>query len=243
MYAGGQSILIGTPSGVTLAPEGGAHQSISTPSIGIEQPQCIGWEPAFGQDLEWTLLYALSRLGRPDGTSGYFRLSTRPVDQSLCPLPSDAAHLEQRRRDVLAGGYRLREGSPGAQVTLVGVGAIMPEVLTAADTLARDTEQAPHVVCLTSPDLIFRATQARRGLTHGSDAILRRLFPDDRLTPIVTVMDAHPHTLSFLGVTGRIPITNIGVERFGQAGSLEDVYAHHGLDPETIVGAALDLIV
>jgi pyruvate dehydrogenase E1 component len=242
MYAGGQSILIGTPSGVTLAPEGGAHQSISTPSIGIEQPQCIGWEPAFGQDLEWTLLYALSRLGRPDGTSGYFRLSTRPVDQSLCPLPTDATALEQRRLDVLAGGYRLREGSPNAQITLVGVGAVMPEVLAAADTLAHDTGRAPHVVCLTSPDLIFRATQARRGLTEGSDAILARLFPEDRLTPIVTVMDGHPHTLSFLGVTGRIPITNIGVERFGQAGSLEDVYAHHGLDPETIIGAALDLI-
>jgi len=75
MYAGAQSILIGTPSGVTLAPEGGAHQSIITPSVGLEQPRCIAWEPAFGQDLEWTLLYALSRLGRPDGTSSYFRLS------------------------------------------------------------------------------------------------------------------------------------------------------------------------
>jgi pyruvate dehydrogenase E1 component len=243
MYAGGQSILIGTPSGVTLAPEGGAHQSISTPSIGIEQPECIGWEPAFGQDLEWTLLYALSRLGRPDGTSGYFRLTTRPLDQSLCPLPTDATALEQRRQDVLAGGYRLREGTADAQITLVGVGAVMPEVLTAADILARDTGRTPHVVCLTSPDLVFRATQARRGLTGGSDAILARLFPEDRLTPIVTVMDGHPHTLSFLGVTGRIPITNIGVERFGQAGSLQDVYAHHGLDPETIVGAALDLTV
>jgi pyruvate dehydrogenase E1 component len=243
MYAGGQSILIGTPSGVTLAPEGGAHQSISTPSIGIEQPQCIGWEPAFGKDLEWTLLYALAQLSRPDGSSSYFRLTTRPLDQQLCPLPTDPAALDQRRQDVLAGGYRLREGSRDAQITLVGVGAVMPEVLTAAEMLDRDTGRAPHVVCLTSPDLVFRATQARRGLTSGSDAILGRLFPDDRLTPIVTVMDGHPHTLSFLGVTGRIPITNIGVERFGQAGSLEDVYAHHGLDPETIVGAAVDLIV
>ncbi len=82
MYAGGQSILVGTPSGVTLAPEGGAHQSIITPSVGLEQPRCVAWEPAFGQDLEWTLLHALSRLGRPDGTSAYFRLTTRPVDQA-----------------------------------------------------------------------------------------------------------------------------------------------------------------
>ena len=83
IYAGGQSILVGTPSGVTLGPEGGAHQSVITPSIGIEQPGCTFWEPAFGQDLEWTFLHALSRLGREDGEAAYFRLSTRPLDQSL----------------------------------------------------------------------------------------------------------------------------------------------------------------
>ena len=111
MYAGGQSILVGTPSGVTLAPEGGAHQSIVTPSIGIEQPECIAWEPAFGQDLEWTLLHALGQLGRPGGTSSYFRLTTRPIDQGLAGVPADAAARERRRRQVVAGGYRLREAT------------------------------------------------------------------------------------------------------------------------------------
>ncbi|MCW2985374.1 MAG: pyruvate dehydrogenase [Conexibacter sp.] len=138
MYAGGQSILIGTPSGVTLAAEGGAHQSINTPSIGIEQPECIAWEPAFGQDLEWTFLHALSRLGQADGTSSYFRLSTRPIDQALSPLPTDPDALAQRRADVLAGGYRLQDGGPDAQVTLVGVGAVMPEVLDAARIIEQD---------------------------------------------------------------------------------------------------------
>ena len=99
IYAGGQSILVGTPSGVTLGPEGGAHQSVITPSIGIEQPGCVAWEPAFGRDLEWTLLHALSQLGRSDGTSAYFRLSTRPIDQGL--------HTGTRE-EALAGGYRLR---------------------------------------------------------------------------------------------------------------------------------------
>ncbi len=108
IYAGGQSILVGTPSGVSLAPEGGAHQSVITPSIGIEQPLCTAWEPAFGQDLEWTLLAALSRLARTDGESAYFRLSTRPIDQSLASLPKDPEARERRRREVLAGGYLLR---------------------------------------------------------------------------------------------------------------------------------------
>ena len=76
------------PSGVTLAPEGGAHQSVITPSIGLEQPRCIAWEPAFGQDLEWTLLAALSLIGRPGGASAYFRLRTRPIDQALAGLPA-----------------------------------------------------------------------------------------------------------------------------------------------------------
>ncbi|MBA3807530.1 MAG: pyruvate dehydrogenase, partial [Solirubrobacterales bacterium] len=89
IYAGGQSILVGTPAGVTLAPEGGAHQSIITPSVGLEQPRCVAWEPAWAQDLEWILLHALGRLGRADGTSAYLRLSTRPLEQSLAAVPAD----------------------------------------------------------------------------------------------------------------------------------------------------------
>jgi hypothetical protein len=132
-------------------PRGGAHQSINTPSIGIEQAECIAWEPAFGQDLEWTFLHALSRLGQTGGTSSYFRLTTRPIDQALSPLPVDPDALAQRRADVLAGGYRLTDGGPGAQVTLVGVGAVMPEVIEAARIIEQDIGHAPHVVCLTSP--------------------------------------------------------------------------------------------
>ena len=108
IYAGGQSILVGTPSGVSLAPEGGAHQSIKTPSIGLEQPGCVTYEPAFAIDTEWTLLASLARLGRPDGCSAYLRLSTRPVDQSLAGVPADPAARERRRRQVVAGAYRLR---------------------------------------------------------------------------------------------------------------------------------------
>ncbi len=107
--------------------------------------------------------------------------------------------------------------------------------MEAARTLEHDTGRAPHVVCLMSPDLVFRATQARRGLTEGTSDILARLFPADRLTPIVTVMDGHPHTLSFLGVTGHIPITRHRRRTLRPGGSLEDVYDHHGPIAETIV--------
>jgi pyruvate dehydrogenase E1 component len=241
MYAGGQSILVGTPSGVTLAPEGGAHQSITTPSVGLEQPRCVAWEPAFGQDLEWTLLHALSRLGRTDGESAYFRLSTRPIDQALAALPADPAAREQRRRAVLAGGYRLREAPGPPAVTLVGVGVLVPEVLAAADELAAAGIDS-DAVCLTSPDLVFRALQARQGLADGDDAILDALFPPERTAPIVTVLDGHPHTLSFLAAIGGAPIACLGVSDFGQSGDVDDLYRLFGIDVDTIVGAASDLL-
>jgi pyruvate dehydrogenase E1 component len=240
MYAGGQSILVGTPSGVTLAPEGGAHQSIITPSVGLEQPRCVAWEPAFGQDLEWTLLHALSRLGRPDGTSAYFRLTTRPLDQALAAVPTDAAAREQRRRQVLAGGYRVRAASQTPEVTLVGVGALMPEVIAAADLLA-SANVACDVVCLTSADLVFRALQARQGLAPGEAGILDELFPADRVAPIVSVLDGHPHTLSFLSAVRCAPIACLGVSDFGQSGDVDDLYRYFGIDSDTIVGAAIDL--
>jgi pyruvate dehydrogenase E1 component len=241
MYAGGQSILVGTPSGVTLAPEGGAHQSIYTPSIGLEQPRCIAWEPAFGQDLEWTLLHALSRLGRPDGTSSYFRLSTRPIDQGLAAVPAAPEAREQRRRLALAGGYPLRQAAGTPDLTLVGVGAMLPEVLAAADELD-GAGTACDVVCLTSPDLVFRALQARQGLAAGDDDVLDALFPADRAAPIVTVLDGHPHTLTFLSAIRCQPIACLGVDDFGQSGDIDDLYRHFGIDVDTIVGAGIDLL-
>ncbi|TQS39623.1 transketolase-like TK C-terminal-containing protein [Cryptosporangium phraense] len=240
IYAGGQSILVGTPSGVTLAPEGGAHQSITTPSIGLEQPGCVSYEPAFAIDTEWTLLAAMGQVGRPDGTSAYLRLSTRPVDQALAAVPADPAARERRRRHVVAGAYLLRRASSPA-VTLVGMGALMPEVLAAATRL--DTLGFPaDVVCVTSPDLLFRAVQARRRRGAGSAWILDAVLSAERAAPMVTVLDGHPHTLAFLAGVNRVPSTYLGVTGFGQSGDLDSVYRYHGLDTDSVVTAALDLI-
>jgi len=240
IYAGGQSILVGTPSGVTLAPEGGAHQSVITPSVGLEQPSCVAWEPAFGQDLEWTLLAALGSLGHAGGSSAYFRLSTRPIDQALALVPGEPGAREQRRRHVLAGGYVLRTAERAPDIVLAGMGAILPDVLIAADELSA-AGLAIDVICLTSADLVFRALQARQGLAEGDHAILDVLFPPERRAPIVTVLDGHPHTLAFLSAVHCVPIANLGVAGFGQSGDVQDLYEHFGIDAETIIGAALDL--
>ena len=240
IYAGGQSILVGTPSGVTLAPEGGAHQSITTPSIGLEQPGCVSYEPAFALDTEWCLLAALAQLGKPGGSSAYLRLSTRPVDQALAAIPADPAARARRRRHVVAGAYPLRR-VPRPAITLVAMGAVIPEVLAAAERLA-GLGQPADVVVVTSPGLLFRALQARCGLDEAPTWVLDSVFPADRATPIVTVLDGHPHTLAFLCGVRSVPAAHLGVTRFGQSGDLASVHRYHGLDTETIVGTALDLL-
>ncbi len=249
VYAGGQSILVGTPSGVALAPEGGAHQSITTPSVGLEQPGVTAYDPAFALDVEWTLLASLARLGRAGGGSAYLRLSTRPVDQTLAAVPTDPAARERRRRQVVAGAYRLRtaRSAGGARtdaaptVTIAAVGAVVPEALAAAERL--DALGHPcDVVVVTSPGLVFEAGQARAGRGPGESWILDAALPAARATPLVTVLDGHPHTLAFLAGIHRVPAAHLGVTRFGQSGDLASVFRHHGLDADSLVGAALDLV-
>jgi pyruvate dehydrogenase E1 component len=240
IYAGGQSILVGTPSGVSLAPEGGAHQSITTPSVGLEQPGCISYDPAFAIDVEWTLLASLARLGRPDGSSAYLRLSTRPVDQTLAAVPGDPAARERRRRQVVAGAYPLRRAAGTPAVTFAVMGALVPEALAAADRLATLGTEA-DVVCVTSAGLLFDAVQARAGHGTAETWVLDTAFPARRAAPLVTVLDGHPHTLAFLAGINQVRAVHLGVSKFGQSGDLEQVYRYHGLDADSLVGAALDL--
>lgn len=241
IYAGGQSILVGTPSGVSLAPEGGAHQSVTTPSVGLEQPGCVTYEPAFAIDVEWTLLASMARLGRPDGTSAYLRLSTRPVDQALAAVPEDPAARERRRRQVVAGAYPIRRSTDAPAVTVAAMGALLPEALAAAERL-ESLGTAVDVVCVTSPGLLFDAVQARTGRAQADTWILDAALPARRAAPLVTLLDGHPHTLAFLAGINGVRAVHLGVSRFGQSGDLDDVYRHHGLDTDSVVAAALDLL-
>src|SRR5436305_14032775 len=128
MSVNGHSILYVTPSGDSLNTEGGPHQFMTTPSIGIVQTGCVTYETAFAADTEWCLLASLARLGRPDGSSAYLRLSTRPVSQKLAAIPADPAARERRRRQVVAGAYPLRRAAtradPGAATGAGGAPAV-----------------------------------------------------------------------------------------------------------------------
>lgn len=121
------------------------------------------------------------------------------------------------------------------------MGAMITEAIEAADRLAQIGMDA-EVVCVTSPGLLFDAVQGRGGLGDAASWILDQIFPAERAAPMVTVLDGHPHTLAFLATINQVPSKSLGVSMFGQAGGLDDVYRYHGIDTDSIVRAALDLI-
>ncbi|MFQ5426595.1 MAG: pyruvate dehydrogenase, partial [Gaiellales bacterium] len=247
-YAGARFVVLGTPSGISLSREGGAHQSTITPGIGMELPGVVYAEPTYGRELEWILLDHLRSMQEPDGDSLYLRLSTKPVDQEPFTSVVDARGVEAVRADVLAGAFWLREygrGSAEDEVILATTGAITPEVLAAADLLETESVSA-SVLQVSSPDRLYRDWRARR-LTHVGDLAatrspshIERLVPASRRgAPVVTIIDGASHALAVLGACLGTRVAPLGVDRFGQVGSLADVYAAYDLSPEAIATAAL----
>jgi pyruvate dehydrogenase E1 component len=72
--------------------------------------------------------------------------------------------------------------------------------------------------------------------------IVEELFPASRPAPLVTVLDGHPHTLSFLAGVRGDRTRCLGVTEFGQSSGLEDAHALHGIDTGSIADAALSLL-
>jgi pyruvate dehydrogenase E1 component len=258
LYVGSRFILAATPSGVTLAPEGGAHQSSVTPSLGIELPGLRAWEPAFGQEAAWCLLEAIRGVmdRSAEGFSSYLRLTTRPVDQGLAaPVRARLGDVIYRQH-VLAGGYRLLEASEAAAergvtlpagapgVTVVAMGAVVPEAAAAVRELVHE-EIAASLVVVTSAERLHAELAGRRlgSLRAGDDHTLphlSRLFPvGTRRQPLVTVLDGASHALDFLGGAFGAPVVPLGVDRFGQSGTIGDLYGYAGIDARHIVEAGI----
>jgi pyruvate dehydrogenase E1 component len=245
LYSGARFVVVGTPAGITLAPEGGAHQSTITPSIGLELPHLAYAEPAYATPLDWLLCDGLADLGRPGGESLYLRLSTRPIDQRPFLAALDRIGADELRSQVVAGGYRLRQPERSADVVLASCGPVMPEVLTAADLLAGEGLDA-LVLDVTSSDRLYRAWRgelrdaARSARRHTpTHHFARLLHHDERHLPIVTVHDAASHHLAWLGGVFGARTVPVGVDAFGQSGSIPEVYGVFDLLAEQIVSAAL----
>lgn len=247
VYGGGRFIVVGTPSGISLAPEGGAHQSTISPSVGVELPGVDFGEPAYAQPLEWLLIAALHGLAGQGGAVSYLRLSTRPIDQKPFYEALESAGEERLRAAVLAGGYRLREAEDPdlPPVILAGSGPIMPEVLAAAAELEEEGVGAA-VISITGLHRLYRGwidslRRSQHHLVHPEeDHHLAALIPPRlRRAPIVTVHDAASHTMAWLGSVYGQRVVPLGVDDFGESGTIPDLYDKFGLQADQIVNAAL----
>jgi len=245
VYSGTKLIVVGTPSGVTLASEGGAHQSLMTSSIGVELPELEAYEPCFAQELEWIMMQALVRVQRRE-SSTYLRLTTKRVDQQLFPSPESVEKKEQLRRQVLAGAYRLRDArdspayDPGRNgVHLFSCGAMVPEALEACEQLQQEGIFA-NLFNVTGPGPLYRnfqraVHQASEGKTPVANLIDELISQEERSSPIVTVVDAHPHSLAWIGSAVGTRLWPLGVDRFGQSGSVGELYSDCRIDTANIV--------
>jgi pyruvate dehydrogenase E1 component len=233
-YQDSRFMLVATPAGVTLAPEGGAHQSIFTPLIGLGQPGLTSFEPAYADELGAIMRWGFEHMQADDGGSVYLRLSTRSLAQPEREMTGD---LET---DVLKGGYWMVEPSGDAEIAIVASGAVLPEARTALEILAEDLPGAGLLV-VTSPDLLMQdwqaACRAGRRDSHAHHLLAR--LPGE--AGLVTVLDGHPAALSWLGGVARHRIQALGVEDFGRSADIPDIYRVHGLDAEAIVDAAARL--
>jgi pyruvate dehydrogenase E1 component len=252
-YQDARFILVATPSGITLAPEGGAHQSVATPLIGLGQDGLAAFEPGFVDELSVILAFAFDYIQRNEegepsernwlrdetGGSVYLRLSTRPIEQIK------RAMTPELRQAIVDGAYWLRKPGPNCQVVVAYAGAVAPEAIQAVGLLAEDRRDV-GLLAVTSADRLnagwTAAQRAReRGLVHARSHIERLLADVPSHCGIISVLDGHPATLAWLGSVHGHRTRPLGVEHFGQTGSIPELYRHYGIDADAIVSAAAAL--
>ena len=245
-YQDARFILVATPSGVSLAPEGGAHQSIGTPLIGMAQDGLCAFEPAFADELAVMMRFAFDYIQRDGGGAGgaepnektwlrdetggsiYLRLTTRAIEQPTRPMTPELSE------DIVDGAYWLRRPGPNAQIIVAYQGAVAPEAIEAVGLMGEDRRDI-GLLAITSADRLHAgwsaAQRAReRGLGHATSHIERLLAGAPSHCGLVTVIDGHPATLAWLGGVHGHRIRALGVEHFGQTGTIADLYRHHGID-------------
>jgi pyruvate dehydrogenase E1 component len=241
-YQDARFMLAATPSGITLAPEGGAHQSIATPLIGMAQDGLAAFEPAFVDELSVIMRWGFEHMQRDAGEGGsvYLRLSTRTIEQ---PRRAIGQSLEG---DITEGAYWLRRPGPNVDVIVAYTGAVAPEAIEATGLIG-ESRRDVGLLAITSADRLHagwtaarRLRRERRGVQHLSH-IEKLLAPLPRDCGIVTVIDGHPAALGWLGSVRGHRMEALGVEHFGQTGTIDELYRHYGIDANAIIDAAESL--
>ncbi len=237
-YQDSRFLLVSTPSGISLAPEGGQHQSINTPLIGMAADRLHAYEPTHGDELAILLRHAFAHMQAPDGCAVWLRLSTRQIDQPQRVLDPAA---------VIAGAHWAVPPGPGSRIALAYQGPVAPEVLAAHAELVLE-EPGAGLLAVTSPDRLHagwlsaarsRRTGERQAVSH----IERLLSPLAPGAALVTVLDGHPAAHAWLGAVRGQRVVPLGPDRFGQGGDLPDLYREYGLDTDAILDACAQALL
>ena len=231
-YQDSRFMIIGTPSGVTLAPEGGAHQSIVTPLIGMGQDGLASFEPAFTDELSVIMEWGFSHMQLDDGGSVYLRLSTKPVEQPQREMIPELA------TDIIKGAYWLRKPGPNCELVIAYQGVIAQEAILAAGHLG-EFRRDIGVLAITSADRIYAEFKTQSHNLNKTSHIETLLADVPNYAKILTVIDGHPATLTWLGGVRGNPTISHGVDHFGQTGQINDLYKHFAIDHESLVRSAL----
>jgi pyruvate dehydrogenase E1 component len=236
-YQDARFMLVSTPSGLTLAPEGGQHQSVNTPLIGIAQDRLASYEPAHADELSILMRWGFEHMQKPEGSAVWLRLSTRGLEQP--PRKLDPAA-------VVAGGHWVVAPAPGARIAIAYQGPVVPEAVAAFEEL-RTEEPGAGLLAITSPDRLHAEWLAARRKARGGfgapswvEQLLAPLAPDAAL---VTVLDGHPAAHAWLGAVRGQRVVPLGVDRFGQAGDIPDLYREYGLDADSILDACAQALL
>jgi pyruvate dehydrogenase E1 component len=237
-YQDARFLLVSTPSGITLAPEGGQHQSINTPLIGMSADRLASFEPAYVDELGILLRHAFAHMQRPDGSAVWLRLSTRTLNQKERVLDPAA---------VIAGAHWVVPPADGARISLGYQGPIAPEVEDAFTEVVAE-EPGAGLLAITSPDRLhagwLAAMRARRSGNPGAMSHIERLLaPLARGAALVTVLDGHPASHAWLGAVRGQRVVPLGPDRFGQTGDLVDIYREYGLDRDAILDACAQALL
>ena len=240
-YQDARFMVVSTPSGITLAPEGGAHQSINTPLIGMAQDHLTYYEPAYADELSVIMEYGFDYMQRPDGGSIYLRLSTRSIPQV------ERERSGEWREAVLNGGYWAVPPGEDCPLIIAYSGALAPEARAAFDSLREDVPGAA-LLAITSSDRLHADWNAANR-TLGEKGVRRDCHIEQLLSQvqpgaaIVTVIDAAPATLSWLGGVRGHRVVPLGVDHFGQSGDIDDLYETYRIGTDAILDACATAFV
>ena len=238
VYQDARFLLIATPSGISLGPEGGAHQSIVTPLIGIGQPNLAMYEPAYVDELKVILKHSFKFLQSEEGSSVYIRLSTRSIPQLERKVD------DKLKKDIISGGYWLKKPTINSEIVILFSGPLGPEVQEVIELLQEDIELGIMVV--TSSERLYKDWKnhtSNNSLTFKSSSYIESLFsiaPEN--VSIVTILDGHSSSLAWVGGAVKRKSISLGIDEFGQSGNLKDLYRKYKIDSEAVIDACAKIL-